>query len=82
MGYNGLPKETGCGENGVPMAASFCLRHLTGLGTLPAVQSQRDCQQQKGHLQEVGAAGHSVIVYPKSLRELNFIERFWGPAKH
>jgi len=47
------------------------------------LQSQRDFQQQKGQLQEeVEAAGHSVIFYPKFHCELNFIERFWCAAKH
>lgn len=47
------------------------------------LQSQRDFQEQKGWLQEeVEAAGHSVIFYPKFHCELNFIERFWCAAKH
>jgi len=46
------------------------------------LQSQRDFQQQKGHLQEeVEASGHRVIFYPKFHCELNFIERFWCAAK-
>jgi hypothetical protein len=47
------------------------------------LQSQRDFKEQKGWLQEeVEAAGHSVIFYPKFHCELNFIERFWCAAKH
>ena len=46
-------------------------------------QSQRDFAEQKGRLQEeVEAAGHSVIFYPKFHCELNFIERFWCASKH
>jgi hypothetical protein len=47
------------------------------------LQSQRDFAEQKGRLQEeVEAAGHSVIFYPKFHCELNFIERFWCASKH
>ena len=46
------------------------------------LQSQRDFQDQRGWLQEeVEAAGHSVIFYPKFHCEINFIERFWCAAK-
>jgi hypothetical protein len=47
------------------------------------LQSQRDFTEQRGRLQEeVEAAGHSVIFYPKFHCELNFIERFWCASKH
>jgi hypothetical protein len=47
------------------------------------LQSQRDFQEQKGWLQEeVEAAGHSIIFYPKFHCEINFTERFWCAAKH
>ena len=47
------------------------------------LQSQPDFQAQKGQLQEeVEAAGHSVIFYPKFHCKLNFIERFWCAAKY
>jgi hypothetical protein len=47
------------------------------------LQSQPDFQNQKGWLQEeIEAAGHNVIFYPKFHYELYFIERFWCAAKY
>lgn len=47
------------------------------------LQSQRDFKEQTGRLQEeVEAAGHLVIFYPKFHCELHFIERFWCASKH
>ena len=43
---------------------------------------QQDLVHQKGQLEEeVEAAHHLTISYPKSHCELNFIERFWCAAR-
>ena len=45
--------------------------------------SQPDFMEQKALLQEtVEISSHSIIFYPKFHLEFNFIEMFWGPAKH
>jgi hypothetical protein len=46
------------------------------------LSAQQDFQNQKGQLEEeIEAANHLVIFYPKFHCELNFIERFWCAAK-
>ena len=46
------------------------------------LSQQQDFRDQKGHLQEeIEAANHLIIFYPKFHCELNFIERFWCAAK-
>ena len=45
------------------------------------VLSKQDSREQKGQLQEVEAANHLIIFYPKFHCELDFIERFWYAAK-
>ena len=46
------------------------------------LSQQQDFREQKGQLQEeVEAANHLIIFYPKFYRELNYIERFWCAAR-
>ena len=65
--------------------ASGCnpeMDNTTGCCARRVLSQQQDFRAQKGQLQEeVGAANHLIIFYPKSHCELNFIERFWCAAK-
>ena len=54
----------------------------TGCCARRVLSQQQDFREQKGQLQEeVEAANHLIIFYPKFHCELNFIERFWCAAK-
>ena len=54
----------------------------TGCCARRVLSQQQDFREQKGQLQEeVEAANHLIIFYPKFHCELNFIERFWCVAK-
>ena len=54
----------------------------TGCCARRVLSQQQDFREQKGQLQEeVEAANHLIIFYPKFYYELNFIERFWYAAK-
>jgi len=45
--------------------------------------AQPDFKAQKNHIEEaIIKAGHEVIYYPAFHCEINFIEYFWGAAKH
>jgi len=58
-----------------PGQAMCCCRRI--------LYNQDDFKQQKSHLQELyESAGHLCLYYPKFHCELNFIEQYWGNAKH
>ena len=68
-----------------PKSRGGCCPELdstTGCCARRVLSQQRDFREQKGQLQEeVEAANHLIIFYPKFHCELNFIERFWCAAK-
>ncbi|RPA90057.1 hypothetical protein L873DRAFT_1719621, partial [Choiromyces venosus 120613-1] len=82
-GLREVLKEHGLWQNGLRLDCKDKQCSINACCAQRLLDVQPDFRSQKGRLQEeIECRGHLVLFYPKFHCKLNWMEYYWGWAKH